>query len=225
MVSAQMRRELVTRFGPRTWKSRAVARQHRDLVLRELRHPDDVPPFRAFRDLVTALIHDSELPDPATLADIGCGAGHYGELLEQFFPRRFVYTGYDYSDEMVATARALWPGRNFSVKDVFDEAGDLSRFDVVLAGALVDVLSDVQAALDVLFGSEAPYVLLHRQRMTDSKSHVERTTGYRLQSTFASYLNRADLDRTANRHGRTVTHAVTVQDGIQSFIVALEASP
>jgi SAM-dependent methyltransferase len=215
-------RGLVRRvLSSRTWTSRSVAEQHRDLVLDELGHPDDVAPYRAFREAVDVLVAEFPLADPARLVDVGCGAGHYGELLERFHPGSFEYTGYDYSTEMIRIARDLWPGRRFEVKDLFDESLDLSAFDVVFAGALVDVLSDYERALRVLLGSRAPYVLLHRQRITDAPSRVEDTAGYARQRTFATYLNRGELERLAAEHSRTVAREFTVEGDKRTFLLPL----
>src|SRR5207302_9062051 len=114
-----------------TWQSRSVADQHRRLVFQQLEHPDEVPPFRGFVELMRVLVGEFELPETPRLLDLGCGAGHYSELLERNFPSRFRYTGWDSSAEMVAAARAQWPEREFVVADVFDDT--LPTVDVLLA--------------------------------------------------------------------------------------------
>jgi len=216
----RLARRTLTALRPRaSWKSRSVAKQHRELVLDELKHPNDVPPFRTFLEAVDVLVREFPLAAPARLLDVGCGAGHYSELLARFQPGRFSYVGCDYSEEMIRAARGLWPGREFVVADLFDEALDLSGFDVLLAGALVDVLDDYERALDVLLGSPAPYVLLHRQRITEESSHAEETTAYRRQTTFASYLNLADLERIAARHSRSVARTFAVDGDVRSFLL------
>src|SRR5262249_2987410 len=147
----------------------------------------------------------------------GCGVGHYSELLERRFPGRFEYTGCDYSEAMIEAARREWGGRHFLTNDLFANALDLGTFDLVVAGALVDITEDYERALDVLLGSAAPYVLLHRQQLTDGASRVEVVPGYAGQTTYRSYLNRADLERIATGHGRSILSSFQVQDDIHSF--------
>jgi SAM-dependent methyltransferase len=218
---ALVRRGLAAVSAGSTWKSRSVAEQHRKLVLEQLSRPGQVAPFHAFREAVDVLVREFALPDPARLVDVGCGAGHYGELLERFHPGRFDYTGWDFSPAMIEAARSLWPDRTFVVADLFDQTLDLSAFDVVLAGALVDVLQDYERALDVLLGSRGTYVLLHRQRVTEGRSHVDRVAGYERQRTFASYLNPADLERIAARHSRSIARVFTVDGDVRTFLLPL----
>src|SRR5207248_1547562 len=99
---------------------------------------------------------------PARLLDLGCGTGHYSELLERSFPGRFTYVGWDYAPAMVETARKRWPGREFAVNDVFAPDLDLEPFEVICASSLVDVVADWRRALAILLAAPAPYVLLHR---------------------------------------------------------------
>ncbi len=208
-----------------SWKSGSVARQHRDLILDQLARPEDVAPFRAFVEVIDELLNDPCLPDPARFLDFGCGAGHYSELLDRRFPARFDYTGCDVSEKMVETAQQLWPSRRFVVNDVFANQLDLSSFDVVCASALVDVLADYERALDTLLGSRAPYVILHRQRVTSGQPRAERTAGYKGQKTFASYIRLDSLEEIAARHSRRVAHTFLVEADMQSFILPLVSAP
>jgi trans-aconitate methyltransferase len=169
---------------------------------------------------MTTLVEDFPLPDPAAFLDFGCGVGHYSVLLERHFPNRFVYTGCDYAAEMVNVARERRPGNTFVVNDLFDNQLDLDGFDVICAGALVDVLNDYERALHILLGASTPYVLLHRQQMTDDTSHVEEAPGYQGQTTYRSFLSRADLERVAREHGREISRTVDVSDRIQTFLLA-----
>jgi hypothetical protein len=120
---------------------------------------------------------------------------------------------------MVNVARERRPGKTFVVNDLFENHLDLDAFDVICAGALVDILTDYEQALHILLGADAPYVVLHRQRMTDTSSHVEEAPGYESQTTYRSFLSRADLERIARVHGREISRVVDVADGIQTFLL------
>jgi SAM-dependent methyltransferase len=204
----------------RSWQDDAVAEQMSALTDQELLQPETVPPFRAFIEVMTELLDDFPCPDPTSFLDFGCGVGHYSVLLDRYFPDRFVYTGCDYATEMVNVARERRPGKTFVVNDLFDNHLDLDAFDVICAGALIDVLSDYELALRILFGAGAPYVVLHRQRMTETSSHVEEAPGYQGQTTYRSFLSRADLERIAHENRREISRVVAVDVGIQTFLLA-----
>ena len=212
-------RKLTRGDHAQSWKAQRVAEQMLDLVRSELREPEAVPPFRAFFEAMDYALRELSLPDPARLLDFGCGVGHYSELLERRYPGRFDYTGCDYSEAMVEAARNEWSGRRFVVDDLFVTTLDLGGFDVIVAGALVDITEDYERALDVLLGSEAPFVLLHRQQVSDDRSRVEVVPGYSGQRTYRSFLNRGDLERIAARHERSILASFHVQDDIHSFLL------
>jgi SAM-dependent methyltransferase len=202
-----------------SWKSEAVAEQMRSLSDRQLQSADDVAPFSAFVEAVEMLVSDFDLPQPASFLDLGCGVGQYSDLLDEHFPGRFVYTGSDYSPEIVAVARAARPGRTFMVNDLLESSLDLGGYDVLFASGLIDVLDEFERGLDVLLGAASPIVLLHRQRVVDRPSYVEVADGYDRQRTYRSYLNRDDLDRIAARHGRTVARRFVVEGEVETFIL------
>ena len=202
-----------------SWRSRSVARQMAKLVEHQLEDAETVAPFSAFLQAVEALVADYPLPHPARLLDFGCGVGQYSELLERRFPGRFDYTGCDYAEEMVEEARVRWPDRRFVVNDVLDNHLNLDSFDVICASGLVEVIADYETALHVLLGAGAPYVLLHRQRIADGASSVEVAPGYRRQQTYRVRLGRADLERLAAAHARTIDHTLDVEGDVQSFLL------
>ena len=217
-------RKFTRRDHAESWKARRVAEQMLELVRSELRDPESVPPYRAFLEALEWALAELPLPDPVRLLDFGCGVGHYSELLERRYPGRFEYTGCDYSNAMVEVARNEWSGRRFVTNDLFANALDLGAFDLVVASALVDITEDYERALDVLLGSAAPHVLLHRQQVTEGASRVEVVSGYASQTTYRSYLNRSDLERIGARHSRSILASFDVQDDIHSFLFGPGAS-
>ena len=210
--------------GPRgshreSWKRPDVARQMELLTTGELQREDAIAPYRAFLGAVETLIQEHDLPEPARLLDFGCGVGHYSELLERHFPGRFEYTGCDFSEAMIETARRRWPDRQFVVNDIFANTLDLNEYDVIVAGALLDVLDDWEPALDILLGSQATYVLLHRQQIAlDGDSHVEVVPGYDGQTTYRMYLSRRDLESITRRNGRALVRDIEVDGPLRTLL-------
>jgi SAM-dependent methyltransferase len=201
-----------------TWTDPDVAGQMLALTNSQLEHADDVAPYRSFHELLGVLLDDERLPRPATFLDIGCGMGAYGELLERWAPGRFAYTGADYAEAVVATAQERWPERRFVRRDVH-EPHALDGFDVVFASALLDVLADYETVLDALCAADAPWVILHRQRI-GKRERVEVVPGYRGQRTYRSTLTLEHLASVAGRHGRGITARVPVEGDVHSFVLA-----
>ena len=201
-----------------SWKRPEIADQMRSLIDDQLEHPEHVAPYRAFVTAISHLVAEEPLPDRARLLDFGCGVGHYSELLERFFPGRFLYTGCDYAEPMIDAARERWPGREFVVNDLFANELDLAAYDVVVAGALVDVLDEWETALDVLLGSGANYVLLHRQQITEEDPRVEVVGGYTGQLTYRTYVTRGRLLAIGERNGCDLVEEFEVDGDIRTFL-------
>jgi Methyltransferase domain len=201
-----------------SWRDDDVARQMLALTETQLRAPESVLPYTAFRELVAPLLSDPRFPNPARLLDIGAGAGAYGELIERWWPGRFEYVGADYSAEILAVARERWPARTFVRKDIL-EPGALDGYDVVLASALLDVLPEVEPGLGALLGSDARWVALHRQRIDERRSRVEVAAGYHGQHTYRTYVTRAELESAAARYGRIISGEVLVDGDVHSFLL------
>lgn len=202
------------------WKSVSVAEQMAAGAARELLDPQQSPPYRAFLEGMNVLVADFALPTPVRFLDFGCGTGHYSELLARYFPGRFVYVGCDFSAEMVEAAQSLWPGRDFVRNDIYENCLDLGEFDVICASALVDVLPEVERALDLLLGSDAPHVLLHRQRVARRRTRVVVARAYRDQVSYRTYLSRGDLRQIAERNSRVVSHEFHVVNEVRSFLMS-----
>jgi trans-aconitate methyltransferase len=192
----------------------------RDLNFAQLDNAEHIAPFSTFLRVLETLVARDDLARPARLLDVGCGSGHYSQLIERYAPGRFVYAGCDSSTQMIEIARAEWPERTFSVGDVFDEALDLDAFDVLLASALVDVSRKWPRALGILFASAASHVILHRQHVTAESSRVEVVRGYAGHDTYRSFINVADLEAMASRYGREIAEVFRVEGDIHSFLVS-----
>lgn len=218
LAAAALRRRRVTTRHRSSWQQPDVAAQMETLAEQQLRQPEDVAPYRTFLEAVGILAAEASLPQPARLLDVGCGVGHYSELLERFYPGRFAYTGCDFAEPMIDSARARWPDREFVVNDLFDSRLDLGSYDVVVAGALVDVLDTWEEALDILLGSGARYVLLHRQQIAEDRSRVEVVGGYVGQLTYRTYVTRGELLAIAERNGCELVEELEVDGPVRSFL-------
>jgi SAM-dependent methyltransferase len=199
-----------------SWKSDRVAEAQQNLVEKELADPLAIPPFKAFIEII-AYIADHYGESVRTFLDVGCGVGHYSELLNRYFAGRFLYTGSDYSESMVARARSLRGHSSFIADDILNSRLDLRSYDVVFASALVDVLHNWKRALKVLFHGTSRLLILHRQRVTDGASYSEVAPGHSNQ-TFSTCLNQRELERMLARAGLRLKKQFIVAGNIHSFL-------
>jgi SAM-dependent methyltransferase len=102
------------------------------------------------------------------LLDVGCGCGHYGQVLDQAF-HWVRYHGCDFSPHMVEVAKKLNPG-NHIWQCSFEEVNfDLA--DIVLLSQVIEYTERPLEALKKL--KEIPrWVILHKIRTTAKSSHL-----------------------------------------------------
>jgi Methyltransferase domain len=206
------------RASSEDWRGGAAA-EMLALVRTQLRTPDTVAPFRGFRYALDAVLADTPDGQRLGLLDLGCGVGHYSELVDRWYAGRVDYTGIDVSDEMVSTAASIWPGRRFMRGDALASELGYDDYDVVLAGALVDVLREWRPALDAVLGSAAPYVILHRQRVSSRRTTVRRAPGYAGGTTYRTVLSEDDLADAFARHAREVMIRLPIEPGVETFVL------
>jgi cyclopropane fatty-acyl-phospholipid synthase-like methyltransferase len=96
---------------------------------------------------------------PATICEVGCGAGGILDCLAQDFDKNVAYTGYELSAAAFAMCQKKErPGLSFFKKDLFEE-GD-AKFDVVMA---IDVIEHVEDYIGFLrkLRARGKYKVLH----------------------------------------------------------------
>lgn len=201
-----------------SWKAEDVARQQAELVEKELQDPLSVAPFKTFIDVIKYIIENYDYK-VINFLDVGCGVGHYSELLHRYFPGQFLYTGSDFSESMIKIATEQRPHSQFIVDDIFDSRIDFSEYDIVMASALVDVIEDFWSVLDIFFRNSTGLLILHRQRITDKKSYSEVAPGYKGQFTYATYLNMHELEDRLSACDLYIKERFNVADGIYSFLI------
>jgi SAM-dependent methyltransferase len=76
----------------------------------------------------------SELPQGASILDIGCGAGVKSKYLSN---KGFKVTGMDFSEEMIGIAKREVPNVDFMVGDIYELDSFQNTFDAVFAQAVL----------------------------------------------------------------------------------------
>lgn len=95
------------------------------------------------------------------IIEIGCGTGSYSEVLAALLSGAIDYRGMDYSEAMIARARAHYPGRQFDVGDATRlPYGDRS-FEVAFNGVALMHIIDYEAAIHEAARVAERYCILH----------------------------------------------------------------
>ena len=116
---------------------------------------------RAYRGLIAAMkrgepridfkvaaeaIAATRIANPSVI-EVGCGSGYYSEVLATLLPSTIVYRGIDYSQAMVARARAHYPSRVFEVADATRLPYANRSFDIVFNGVSLMHIVDFAAVI------------------------------------------------------------------------------
>jgi SAM-dependent methyltransferase len=116
---------------------------------------------RAYRGLIAAMkrgeprldfkvaaeaVNTTGIANPRLL-EVGCGSGYYSEVFATLVPKGVRYTGIDYSDAMIARARAHYPSASFEVADATKLPHANGAFDIVFNGVSLMHIIDYQAAI------------------------------------------------------------------------------
>jgi SAM-dependent methyltransferase len=95
------------------------------------------------------------------LLEVGCGSGYYSEVFATLLPGGVRYTGIDYSDAMIARARAHYPATAFEAADATRLPYAGGAFDVVFNGVSLMHIVDYQAAIREAARVAARFCVFH----------------------------------------------------------------
>jgi SAM-dependent methyltransferase len=149
--------------------ARTVARQERayQSLIAAMRRGEPRLDFRVAAEAIAA----TGLAQPRLL-EVGCGSGYYADVFAALLPGGVRYTGVDYSNAMIARARARAPSTAFEVADATRLPYADGAFDVVFNGVSLMHIIDYQAAIREAARVAAGYCVFH----TVPVFHNYRTT-------------------------------------------------
>jgi SAM-dependent methyltransferase len=116
-------------------------------------------PRRDFKVAAEA-VAATAIANPRVL-EVGCGSGYTSEVFASLLPGGVRYTGIDYSDAMIARARAHYPSANFEVADATRMPYAGAAFDIVFNGVSLMHIIDYQAAVREAARVAARYCVFH----------------------------------------------------------------
>jgi SAM-dependent methyltransferase len=73
-----------------------------------------------------------------SILDLGCGYGAFIKYLENNFPNKFDFIGFDISDEMIKAAKGLYPNYSFTANEL-----NLKPVDYVVASGILNVKDNI----------------------------------------------------------------------------------
>ena len=130
---------------------------------------------RAYRGLIAAMkrgearldfkvaaeaIAATGIANPRVL-EVGCGSGYYSEVFATLLTGGVRYTGIDYSDAMIARARAHYPSTAFEVADATRLPYADGAFDVIFNGVSLMHIVGYQAAIREAARVASRYCIFH----------------------------------------------------------------
>jgi SAM-dependent methyltransferase len=95
------------------------------------------------------------------LLEVGCGSGSYSEVLATLLVDGVDYTGIDYSQAMIARARAHYPSTAFEVGDATRLPYTDAAFDIVFNGVSLLHIIDYRVAIGEAARVAAKYCIFH----------------------------------------------------------------
>jgi SAM-dependent methyltransferase len=138
--------------------ARTVRRQERAYqgLIGAMRRGEPRLDFRVAAEAVAA----TGIANPRVL-EVGCGSGYYSEVFAVLMPGGVRYTGIDYSEAMIAGARAHYPATAFETADATRLPYHRGAFDIVFNGVSLMHIIDYQAAITEAARVAAHFCVFH----------------------------------------------------------------
>lgn len=117
------------------WKNPLVSSRQRELTEQQLQQMYKGSVNLLFR-ILEKCIRESYSEDSIIL-EIGCSTGYYYEILNHLLDTKIEYTGVDFSEEMIKSARYYYPNTNFVLADGANLPFEDKQFSIVISGSIL----------------------------------------------------------------------------------------
>jgi SAM-dependent methyltransferase len=146
--------------------ARTVARQERAYqgLINDMRNGEPRLDLAVAAEAVVA----TGIPSPRLL-EVGCGSGYYSEVFAGLVPGGVNYTGIDYSEAMIARARANYPLAAFEVADATRLPYSDGAFNIVFNGVSLMHIIDYPAAIREAARVAGRYCIFHSVPVFDGE--------------------------------------------------------
>lgn len=146
------------------WRDPSIPAQQLELSDGELirwHRGESVAPFDALRSCVQGL-------PPGTVLEVGCGVGHNADVVH--VAGDFTYTGVDYSEDFIRTAKQRRGWFDFAVMDALMLDYQDRQFDTVISGCVLLHIVNWRAALSESARVARRFLVLHRTPITQGET-------------------------------------------------------
>ena len=141
---------------------------------------------------------------PKTILDVACGCGTYYELCSRHFPD-LKYSGMDYADDAIETAKEHWESDSFTVKNYTQLVQeDVAQYDILHACSLHNVLSNGDEALEFFLKLQPKYMILGKLLTTNNLSGFTTYKAYNMIDTYLYYHNIDNVKKMFKEHNYKV---------------------
>jgi len=194
------------------WQDPGIPHKQWELVERQLlkMEADELSAeFEVFvRSIESALCLEA---DVATLLEIGCSSGYYGEVLRRYFPS-IKYIGIDYSQSFVDFGKSKFP--NFDLRKGDTTALEMSdgAFDVVVSGSVLLHVMEWQKGLRESCRVARRVLILHRTPVSSAPTTLFTKSAYG-QKMIEWTFNEDELVDTARSEGFRLVSSCPVYEG------------
>jgi SAM-dependent methyltransferase len=171
---------------------------------------------RAYRGLIAAMKNGEPRLDLQVAADavkatgierprlieVGCGSGYYFEVFDTLLRGSVQYRGVDYSQSMIAQARARYPRAVFEVADGTRMPYDNAAFDIVFNGVSLMHIIEFAAAIREAARVASRFCIFHTVPVFDD----DRATTYLRKYAYGApvveiIFNKKELMALCGNHG------------------------
>jgi putative methyltransferase (TIGR04325 family) len=152
-----------------------------------------------------------------TILDLGCGAGHHQKT--EFIRNNLDYTGADLPNVIDTSSVKIYPEGKYISLDIYsDKIEFIKNFDIVLMNAFIDVIEFPLDILNKVLTYINKFVILHRQRLSDKKTYIEKHQSYN-GFTYISIINNNDFLQILEKNNIEILEKNQIGTDYYSFLM------
>ncbi len=142
------------------WKSPTIPMLQREIVQSELEqmYKCNTPIlFDVLAKLLSPIINNN-----SDILEIGCSSGYYSEIIEYILGKKINYTGLDYSEAFINSAKELYPKSSFITANAEDIPLDDNSVDIVISSGVIQHSTKYSEQIASAVRVSGNYIIFHR---------------------------------------------------------------
>lgn len=196
-----------------SWKNEEIPIRQRQRVEQDLARFKCGNPIPVFDVLVGILKDIGANQNNASILEIGCSSGYYGEVF-QIAGLDVRYHGCDYSDCFITMAKQCYPQWPFAVADATQLHYRDGEFDIAISGCCLLHIPDYPAAIAETARVASRYAIFHRTPMVVGQDNQYfRKQAYGVE-TVEIHFNEPEFLSLLHKQGLEVIASHTLSESI-----------